>query len=130
MEPLTKIYINCPEAVMGDALRELQQRRGTIEDIHQEGEATIIAAKGTGRRDVRIRIRHPRRHPGTRSLVHRELWLRSSAERNPDQGRGRDQDPKGTKARAVRRCVLFWLNSEQRLNTKNGMEVKPNNISI
>lgn len=45
MEPLTKIYINCPETVMGDALRELQQRRGVIEDIHQEGEATIIAAK-------------------------------------------------------------------------------------
>jgi elongation factor 2 len=45
LEPLTKIYINCPESVMGDALRELQQRRGTIEDIHQEGEATIIAAK-------------------------------------------------------------------------------------
>lgn len=45
MEPLTKIYINCPESVMGDALRELQQRRGNIEDIHQEGEATIIAAK-------------------------------------------------------------------------------------
>jgi elongation factor 2 len=45
LEPLTKIYINCPESVMGDALRELQQRRGTIEDIHQEGEATIITAK-------------------------------------------------------------------------------------
>ncbi len=45
LEPMTKIYINCPEAVMGDALRELQQRRGLIEDIHQEGEATIIAAK-------------------------------------------------------------------------------------
>ncbi len=45
MEPMTKIYINCPESVMGDALRELQQRRGLIEDIHQEGEATIIAAK-------------------------------------------------------------------------------------
>ncbi|WP_019177411.1 elongation factor EF-2 [Methanomassiliicoccus luminyensis] len=45
MEPLTKIFINCPEAVMGDALRELQQRRGVIEDIKQEGEATIIVAK-------------------------------------------------------------------------------------
>ncbi len=45
MEPLTKIFINCPEAVMGDALRELQQRRAVIEDIRQEGEATIIAAK-------------------------------------------------------------------------------------
>jgi len=45
MEPLTKIFINCPEAVMGDALRELQQRRGSIDDIHTEGEATIIAAR-------------------------------------------------------------------------------------
>ncbi len=45
MEPLTKIFINCPESVMGDALRELQQRRAVIEDIRQEGEATIIAAK-------------------------------------------------------------------------------------
>jgi elongation factor 2 len=45
MEPLTKIYINCPEAVMGDALSELQQRRSVIEDIKQEGEATVITAK-------------------------------------------------------------------------------------
>ena len=45
MEPMTKIFINCPEAVMGDALRELQQRRGVIEDIKQEGEATVIVAK-------------------------------------------------------------------------------------
>ena len=45
MEPITKIYINCPESVMGDALRELQQRRGVIEDIKQENEATVITAK-------------------------------------------------------------------------------------
>lgn len=45
MEPLTKIYINCPESVMGDALRELQQRRGVIDEISQEGEATVIVAR-------------------------------------------------------------------------------------
>ncbi len=45
MEPLTKIYINCPESVMGDALRELQQRRGIIDEISQEGEATVIVAR-------------------------------------------------------------------------------------
>ena len=45
MEPLTKIYINCPESVMGDALRELQQRRGVIDEITQEGEATVIVAR-------------------------------------------------------------------------------------
>ncbi|AGN26787.1 elongation factor EF-2 [Candidatus Methanomassiliicoccus intestinalis] len=45
MEPLTKIYINCPESVMGDALRELQQRRGVIDEISQEGEATTIVAR-------------------------------------------------------------------------------------
>jgi elongation factor 2 len=45
LEPMTRIYINCPEAVMGDTLRELQQRRGVIEDIKQEGEATVIESQ-------------------------------------------------------------------------------------
>ena len=45
MEPLTNIFINCPESVMGDALRELQQRRGVIDEISQEGEATTIVAR-------------------------------------------------------------------------------------
>ena len=45
IEPLTKIYINSPESVMGDALRELQQRRGVIDEISQEGEATTIVAR-------------------------------------------------------------------------------------
>jgi len=45
MEPITKIFINAPESVMGDALRELQQRRGDIVDINQEGETTHIVAR-------------------------------------------------------------------------------------
>ncbi len=45
LEPITKIYINAPESVMGDALRELQQRRGVIEDINQEGDVAHIVAK-------------------------------------------------------------------------------------
>jgi len=45
LEPMTKIYINCPESVMGDTLRELQQRRGVIEDIKQEGESSVIVAQ-------------------------------------------------------------------------------------
>lgn len=45
LEPMTRIYINCPESAMGDALRELQQRRGVIEDIRQEGETTHIEAQ-------------------------------------------------------------------------------------
>ena len=45
MEPITKIYINVPQDLMGDAIRELQPRRGVIEDIKQEGMAAVIVAK-------------------------------------------------------------------------------------
>ncbi|HUL39154.1 MAG TPA: elongation factor EF-2 [Methanomassiliicoccales archaeon] len=45
MEPIQKIFINVPQDLMGDAVREVQARRGTIEDIHQEGEAAVIVAK-------------------------------------------------------------------------------------
>jgi elongation factor 2 len=45
MEPIQKIFINVPQDLMGDAVREIQARRGTIEDIHQEGEAAVIVAK-------------------------------------------------------------------------------------
>ncbi len=44
-EPVQKIYINVPPDVMGDAIRELQQRRGVIADMRQEGENTVIEAK-------------------------------------------------------------------------------------
>ena len=45
LEPMTKIHINCPESVMGDTIRELQQRRGVIEEIEQEGDMTIVVAQ-------------------------------------------------------------------------------------
>ncbi len=45
LEPMTKIHINCPESVMGDTLREIQQRRGIIEEINQEGDVSIIVAQ-------------------------------------------------------------------------------------
>jgi elongation factor 2 len=44
-EPLTKVFINCPQDMMGDVTRELQGRRSTIEDIHQDHDATVITAK-------------------------------------------------------------------------------------
>ena len=44
-EPIQKVFINVPADMMGNALREIQQRRGVIEDMQQEGEITIIHAK-------------------------------------------------------------------------------------
>ncbi len=44
-EPMQKVFINVPQDVMGDAIREVQQRRGVIEDMKQEGEMTIVASK-------------------------------------------------------------------------------------
>jgi len=45
LEPMQKVYINCPQDMMGDVTRELQGRRSTIEDIHQDHDATVIIAK-------------------------------------------------------------------------------------
>ena len=44
-EPMQKVFINVPQDVMGDAIREVQQRRGVIEDMKQEGEMTVVASK-------------------------------------------------------------------------------------
>ncbi len=44
-EPVQKIYINVPPDVMGDAIREIQQRRGVILDMRQEGENTVVESK-------------------------------------------------------------------------------------
>jgi elongation factor 2 len=44
-EPLTKVFINVPQDVMGSAIGEVQSRRGVIEDIKSEGDHTIIEAK-------------------------------------------------------------------------------------
>ncbi|MBI4999966.1 MAG: elongation factor EF-2 [Euryarchaeota archaeon] len=45
MEPKQKVFINCPQDLMGDAMREMQQRRAVIEDIQQEGENANILCK-------------------------------------------------------------------------------------
>jgi elongation factor 2 len=44
-EPVQKVFINVPEDLMGNAIREVQQRRGVIEDMRQEGDHTTIDAK-------------------------------------------------------------------------------------
>jgi elongation factor 2 len=44
-EPIQKLFINVPDDMMGNAIREVQQRRGVIEDMKQEGEQTTVQAK-------------------------------------------------------------------------------------
>ena len=45
LEPIQKIFINVPQDLMGNAIRDVQQRRGVIDDMKQEGDATIIHAR-------------------------------------------------------------------------------------
>ncbi len=44
-EPITKVFINVPQDMMGNAIREIQQRRGVIEDMKQEGDMAIVEGK-------------------------------------------------------------------------------------
>ncbi|OGS43127.1 MAG: elongation factor EF-2 [Euryarchaeota archaeon RBG_13_57_23] len=44
-EPVQKVFINVPEDMMGNAIREIQQRRGIIEDMKQEGDITTVQGK-------------------------------------------------------------------------------------
>jgi elongation factor 2 len=44
-EPIQKVFINVPEDQMGNAIREIQQRRGIIEDMKQEGDITVVQGK-------------------------------------------------------------------------------------
>ncbi len=45
LEPMQKVFINVPQELMGSVTREMQQRRGTIIDIQQEGDMTTVVAK-------------------------------------------------------------------------------------
>jgi len=44
-EPITKVFINIPQDLMGNAIREIQQRRGVIEDMKQEGDMAVVEGK-------------------------------------------------------------------------------------
>jgi elongation factor 2 len=44
-EPIQKVFINVPEDMMGNAIREIQQRRGIVEDMKQEGDMTTVQGK-------------------------------------------------------------------------------------
>jgi elongation factor 2 len=44
-EPITKVFINVPQDMMGNAIREIQQRRGVIEDMKQEGDMAVVEGK-------------------------------------------------------------------------------------
>jgi len=45
LEPKQKVFINVPQDYMGDVTREMQQRRGIIENIEQEGDVTVVSSK-------------------------------------------------------------------------------------
>jgi len=42
LEPVQKVFISVPQAQMGAAVREIQGRRGVINDIQSEGDMSII----------------------------------------------------------------------------------------
>ena len=45
LEPKQNVFINVPQDMMGSATREMQQRRGVIEDMRQDGELSVIQSK-------------------------------------------------------------------------------------
>ncbi|HDN51378.1 MAG TPA: elongation factor EF-2 [Thermoplasmatales archaeon] len=45
LEPMQKVFISVPHELMGSVTREMSQRRGTILDIKNEGDMSIINAK-------------------------------------------------------------------------------------
>ncbi|MBW3581505.1 MAG: elongation factor EF-2 [Euryarchaeota archaeon] len=45
LEPMQKVVVDVPQDMMGDVTREMQTRRGVIEDMAGEGDRSIITAK-------------------------------------------------------------------------------------
>ncbi len=46
LEPIQKVFINCPMEVMGAVTNEIQQRRGgVVEEMNQEGDEMVIVAR-------------------------------------------------------------------------------------
>lgn len=45
LEPMTKVFINVPQDIMGSVTNEIQQRRGVVEEMNQNGEEITIVSK-------------------------------------------------------------------------------------
>ncbi|OYT57910.1 elongation factor EF-2, partial [Euryarchaeota archaeon ex4484_162] len=45
LEPIQKVFISTPQELMGDASRELNQRRAVVKDMKTEGDMVNIEAK-------------------------------------------------------------------------------------
>lgn len=45
LEPKQRVFINVPQEMLGNAVREMQQRRAVIEDMSQEEEIAVIVSK-------------------------------------------------------------------------------------
>ena len=45
MEPMQKVFINVPQEIMGSVTNEIQQRRGVVEEMNQEGDDLVIVSK-------------------------------------------------------------------------------------
>jgi elongation factor 2 len=45
LEPMQKVFISTPQELMGDASRELNQRRSEVKDMKTEGDSVTIEAK-------------------------------------------------------------------------------------
>ena len=45
LEPMQKVFINTPQELMGDASKELNQRRSEVKDMKTEGDSVTIEAK-------------------------------------------------------------------------------------
>ena len=45
MEPVQKVFINVPQEIMGSVTNEIQQRRGVVEEMNQDGDDIVIIAR-------------------------------------------------------------------------------------
>ncbi|OKY77141.1 MAG: Translation elongation factor G EF-G (GTPase) [Candidatus Methanohalarchaeum thermophilum] len=45
LEPMQEVYVHTPQETMGSASREIQSRRGRIENMGQEGDLSVIEGK-------------------------------------------------------------------------------------
>ncbi|MGC8608647.1 MAG: elongation factor EF-2 [Thermoplasmata archaeon] len=45
LEPVQRVFISVPQEEMGSSINEVQQRRGIIEDMKQEGEEVTVVAR-------------------------------------------------------------------------------------